>query len=190
MAYKLISFFAFTFPTTSPSVWKQSLDLSKFMVTVTYCAPCIASLLYTHMKIMFPRKIYNVPLLYPQTHKDLWYQPITPEITKAYTMVSIRLWTIPKFAGLGRKVCTRLSQPITIRSHRSYRYCIWTVSQSANQSISWRTENIVSYDVLDSYFGQQNDKHQVTGHVPHCRCYVQHFMGLPNEIINNWFKEF
>lgn len=24
----------------------------------------------------------------------------------------------------------------------------------------------------------------------HCKCYVQHFMGLPTEIIINWFKEF
>lgn len=181
MAYKLISFFAFTFPRMSSSVWKQSLDLSKFVVTVTYCAPSIASLLYTHVQIVFPRKIYKVPLHYPQTHKDLWYQPVTPEITKAYTVINIRLWTIPKFVGLERKVCARLSKPITIRKHQYSRYCIWRVNQSINFMTKW--EYGIQRRSWQLFWAIKLLKYQVTEQMPHCKCHKQYFMGLQNEII-------
>jgi len=143
------------------------------------------------MQVTFPRKICKEPLYYPQTHKELWCQQVTPEVTKAYTMLSIQLWRIPKFAGLERKVCTRLSKPVTFRRHQSSRYCKWTVRQSANQSISWRKVDMVLYDVLEIYFlAIKWLKYQVTGHVPTCKCNVQQFMGLPNEIIVSWFTEF
>jgi len=77
-----------------------------------------------------------------------------------------------------------MSKPITIRRHKNSRHCKWTVSQSANQSISWRKVDMVLYDILERHFWATKWlKYQVRGQVPTFKCSVQQLMGLPNEII-------
>lgn len=107
---------------------------------------CIASLLYIHMQVMLPRKIYKVPLYYSQTHEDLWCQQVTP---KAYIKISIQLLMIPKFVQvfLSLSLLENIKVPVTVNG------------QSASQSISQFHDEqwIWCYTTsLRDIFGQQN----------------------------------